>query len=252
MENNLISTLQNYGLSQKEAKVYLTLLELGAAPASTIARRSEIKRATVYTLLNELKKNGFVSESITKDVKYYAAISPENLLHHLEQKYEAFKAKVPELMQLTEGFTHKPKVQFFEGIEGIKTMYLDLLCSSEPIYAFMGRENTTPELQSFFDNEFIPKRIQLKIPAKVILSDSKESMKYKKSLNNPKKLTETVTICYPAPQEGIEVNIYWENKVMIAMRSQEELMGLILTSKKFHDTLFNIFNYIWRLHHEKK
>jgi sugar-specific transcriptional regulator TrmB len=56
MDTSLLITLQEYGLSEKEAKVYLTILELGTNIASTIARRSEIKRVTVYTILDDLKK----------------------------------------------------------------------------------------------------------------------------------------------------------------------------------------------------
>ena len=63
MNTDLLITLQNYGFSEKEAKVYLTTLELGSSPASSIARRSEINRATVYTLLEELKKRGMAMET---------------------------------------------------------------------------------------------------------------------------------------------------------------------------------------------
>lgn len=53
---SLLLTLQQYGLSEKEAKVYLTTLQLGSAPGSSIARNAGENRATVYTLLKELQK----------------------------------------------------------------------------------------------------------------------------------------------------------------------------------------------------
>jgi sugar-specific transcriptional regulator TrmB len=56
MDTNLLITIQNYGFSDKEAKIYLTTLELGSAIASTIARRAELKRVTVYALLNDMKR----------------------------------------------------------------------------------------------------------------------------------------------------------------------------------------------------
>jgi sugar-specific transcriptional regulator TrmB len=55
MDSNLVVTLQNYGFSDKEAKVYLMALELGSSPASTIARQTGIKRVTVYSILKDLK-----------------------------------------------------------------------------------------------------------------------------------------------------------------------------------------------------
>ena len=56
MDENLLITLQNYGLSEKEARVYLTVLELGTSIASTIARRAEVNRVTVYGMFDEMEK----------------------------------------------------------------------------------------------------------------------------------------------------------------------------------------------------
>lgn len=173
-------------------------------------------------------------------------ISPDSLLRQLEQKYESFKEKVPELMALADKFGNRPKVQFFEGLEGMKKMYDDLLLSDlEPIHAFMGREKTSQSLRDYFDTEFIPQRIKKGISAKVILSQSEENLDYKKLHHNKKKLTDTIMIQYDQLQEGVEINIYGDFKIMIAMRAEEELSGLIISSKKLHDTLLNIFNFIW-------
>jgi sugar-specific transcriptional regulator TrmB len=114
MDANLLITLQNYGLSEKEARVYLTVLELGTSVASTIARRAELNRVTTYTLLEDLKRDGIVNETTKEGVKYYSVISPDILLKQAEQKYESFKQRVPELLALVEKFGNKPKIHFFE------------------------------------------------------------------------------------------------------------------------------------------
>jgi sugar-specific transcriptional regulator TrmB len=114
MDANLLITLQNYGLSEKEARVYLTVLELGTSIASTIARRAEINRVTTYTILEELRKSGIVNETTKDGVKYYSVISPDILLKQLEQKYESFKEKVPELLAMAEKFGSKPKLTYYE------------------------------------------------------------------------------------------------------------------------------------------
>jgi len=114
MDENLLITLQNYGLSEKEARVYLTVLELGTSVASTIARRAELNRVTTYTLLEDLKRDGIVNETTKEGVKYYSVISPDILLKQREQKYESFKEKVPELLAMADKLGNKTKVQFFE------------------------------------------------------------------------------------------------------------------------------------------
>jgi len=52
----MIDILEQYGFSEKEAKVYMAGLELGSAPASSIARCSGENRATVYSVIRELIK----------------------------------------------------------------------------------------------------------------------------------------------------------------------------------------------------
>lgn len=46
MKDSLITALEDRGMTTYEAQVYLTALELGSSPASTIACRAGVKRVT--------------------------------------------------------------------------------------------------------------------------------------------------------------------------------------------------------------
>ena len=50
------------GFTEKEAKVYLTLLRIGKIQIHEIAHHTGIKRTTLYTLIPELQKKGFVKK----------------------------------------------------------------------------------------------------------------------------------------------------------------------------------------------
>ena len=54
--------LKTLGLNQKEASIFLASLELGPATISDIARRSNIKRTTVYNLIEPLLQKNLVSK----------------------------------------------------------------------------------------------------------------------------------------------------------------------------------------------
>jgi len=55
--NALIETLTEMGLTDEEAKVYLSALSVGTNPASTIARGCDLKRETCnYTLKKLVSK----------------------------------------------------------------------------------------------------------------------------------------------------------------------------------------------------
>ena len=57
----LYKNLIEAGFSEKEAKVYLALLELGEGNIAKITQKSGIKRATVYLEIEALKSKGYVS-----------------------------------------------------------------------------------------------------------------------------------------------------------------------------------------------
>ena len=53
--------LQELGLSEKEARVYLALFELGPSVVSGLAKKAGINRSTTYVILETLAKRGLVS-----------------------------------------------------------------------------------------------------------------------------------------------------------------------------------------------
>ena len=52
----LETELKKLNFSDKEARVYLALLELGEAPVQKIAEKAKVNRATTYVILESLKK----------------------------------------------------------------------------------------------------------------------------------------------------------------------------------------------------
>ena len=53
--------LQDAGLNETEAKIYLATLELGETNVGRIADKSGIKRTTIYLSLENLIKKGLIS-----------------------------------------------------------------------------------------------------------------------------------------------------------------------------------------------
>ncbi len=252
MNTDLLMTLQNYWFSEKEAKIYLTTLELGNSIASTIARRSDVNRVTTYSILNDFKKR-WIANEITKDeVKYFSVISAELLFKKLEEKYESFKSKLPEFLAVADKFGNKPKVQFFDGLEGIKHMYNDLLTyTEEPIRSFLGRNDMDEKLIEYFDTKFIPYRVSKWISAKVILSEHEWDKWY--SEINKDNLIETIHI--PENQFDIfnEINIYGWNRISMAIYSKNKSMSWILIySEELHKTFASIFDLIRNAYKWKK
>lgn len=101
-------------------------------------------------------------------------------------------------------------------------MYSDLLTSTkEPICSFLGLEEMQPTISKRLFGDFLPQRIKLKIPAKVIVSNQQANKNYK--LMDKKSLKETHIIKSETFFLNGEINIYGENRVMIAMFNDKEM-----------------------------
>lgn len=130
----ILETLQNVGLGQKEASVYLALLELGTADVGDIAKKAEIKRPTAYLILDDLKKKGLVTIVPKAKVILYTAESPEKLMQDLQKKQELVKRYLPNLLALHNAKINKPQVLLFEGREGVGKVYDKIFSSSEVLF----------------------------------------------------------------------------------------------------------------------
>ncbi|MCX6729918.1 MAG: BlaI/MecI/CopY family transcriptional regulator, partial [Candidatus Portnoybacteria bacterium] len=75
-----INVLQQFGLSNNEAKVYLAGLEIGQASIQDLAQKSQVKRTTIYTVLEGLKEKGLMSQIKRGSKAFLVSENPENLL----------------------------------------------------------------------------------------------------------------------------------------------------------------------------
>lgn len=239
MQQEYVQVLEQQGLSEKESLIYLTILELGSAPASTVARRTWIKRVTVYSVLKDLEGKQLASSLEKKWVTYFQVVSPTKLLEKTKEKYALLEEKLPELLAFTNVYNNKPKVAYFEWFQGVKEMYEDLLTSQEPLMSFLGMSVLDHELQEYLETDFVPRRVAKKIFAKVMVAQDQRSTDYKQKDKHFYK--ETRVVEHTPFTMSAEINLYGPGKVWIALFSSDEMSALVIHSQKLYDTLANIF-----------
>src|SRR3989344_6596845 len=118
--------LQDIGLSDKEATAYLTLLAVENASVLDLAKKTGIKRPTVYVILKSLSKKGLVSETTIGKKTHYQAEPAERLETFVERRKLALeeagsllKDLIPQIKSMSREAGEKPIVKYFEGKEGI-------------------------------------------------------------------------------------------------------------------------------------
>ncbi len=139
--NEILQTLQNLGIEEKQANVYLACLELGTATIQEVSDKSGIKRTSIYNFLDEMKQNGLVAEIRQDGKTFLIAEDPNALIQKTKKQFELAQSALPDLMSIYNLPGNKPKVRFYTGIEGIKKVYMDvILKSGEKIYGFSDYE----------------------------------------------------------------------------------------------------------------
>lgn len=118
--------LLDLGLSEKEAGVYLALLELGPSIVQQVAEKAGVNRSTCYALIESLKQRGLVSEVERDERVAYVPESPQRLVELVEKEAQELSSKretlqqvMPDFLALFNALGQKPRVRYFEGEKGI-------------------------------------------------------------------------------------------------------------------------------------
>ncbi len=119
--------LHALGLSADQSAVYLALLDYGAGNVSDIARRAKVHRPGVYQILPVLVEKGLVSPVPHGKQRWYAAESPDKLQSLLDEANAEFQRVLPDLERAYAVNAKKPLVKTFDGLQGIRFVYEDLL-----------------------------------------------------------------------------------------------------------------------------
>lgn len=240
----LNNDLEQLGLSDKEAKLYLAVLELGEANIQQIAQKSGVKRTTAYDVINSLKEKRLLTE-ITKNKKsLFSAEDPRKLEGQLDEKKETLKKILPELLSITNLLDKKPTIKFYEGNEGIKEVYKDTLnYPDQELQAWVTAEAMTGFDVDWLENYYVKKRLEKKIWVRVIAPDAENIVKNYKSTDE-KSLRKTKLVSAEEFPFEVEINLYGKNR--IAVMSFGEKIGLIIESPKLYRTLKSIFELSWK------
>jgi len=236
--------LLEIGFTDKEAGVYLALLEMGPSTVAEIGRQAKINRTTGYDIVEMLCSKGLANALAEGTVKKYVAEDPEKIIALFQDKFQEAKAQfeaskklLPELKSIFQK-TEKPKVKFYEGKEEMKQAFEETLTAKETIVAY-GSEAMDEALPDYTD-KYIKLRVAKGIHAKGIVPNNPKIQKFLSK--NKEQLRETRSV--PANKFNIDIEIdIFDNKVVIA--SWKENLAIIIESQKIADAQKKIFELAW-------
>ena len=239
--------LTRLGLSNKAARTYLALLELGPSSIAAIGKKSGINRTTLYDIIPSLITEVLVTRVINSKTEKYEAQSPERLPLLLEQKISQLKLQMGNAKDLATRLGYlalhnkaaKPKVNLFEGEEGVKKMYEDSLLCKTFIRSFLAPASLEDFDHEFADNYF-KRRAEKKIKILGLINDSPETWQY---VEQEKQLLREIRVV-PKEMMDIKPEVYvYDNKV--AFYSLKEKYGVLIESADIAESIRQLYDLAW-------
>ena len=258
MHEKLLAKMKKAGLSEIEARVYISVLSSGGAYPSKIAETTGVNRSTVYKTLTALDIRGLVS-NIEKGKKlYYQAEKPDRLLRAVgyqrqvaEDAYAKAKEIMPELEELFGGPSNKPRVTFYEGYDRVVDAYIthvevekgyEMRCFASAI-----------DLRAFLSYEkfrsYIEAKERIGIPVRFIAPAGEYTAQFakdmftgiKKSIWPQLRTVPKSLFTFPA-----EITLYDSNKVSIVKFDKEHPVAVIIVDQTIYDMMGMLFELVWK------
>jgi sugar-specific transcriptional regulator TrmB len=241
----LIDSLNKFGLSEKEAKVYLACLELGNSLASEISLKSNLPRTLIYDLLERLIDLGLISYTIRENKKYFMASSPKELIRIIREKEEAVRKTLPQLEAIEKAKGLKrPKVEIYEGKEGMKTVMDDILRANIKELLSYGSSRSSFEIIPAFMEDWHKRRIKKKITMKVMYNNTPEAREKVKtrieSLKYGKYRFMPIEVNFPT------ATIIYGNKV-VQQSWTKDPFAVVIESEALAENQKRYFQELWKL-----
>ncbi len=149
---DILALLNKFGLMEKEAKTYLALLSLGPSTVGQIAKKAELKRPTLYLVLEELRKKELLLKVPHPKKAIYQAKSPEEIYNQAIDNIRELETNLPQLKSF-QVENKDIKTLYYEGIEEIESALrykIDKLRGTE-IFAFLSKGGTKEANKRFFE-----------------------------------------------------------------------------------------------------
>lgn len=238
-------TLTQAGLNEKEAFLYVKMLQTGPITVGKLLKQVPYKRGDLYNILYSLRNKSLASEEVKDGLLTFTLTEPsklEDLIRTQEDQIQinrkAVFSLIPELQSLYNLSLQRPGVRFFEGKEGVWKVLEDSLTSKTEIYSITDIDSIIKHIGDL-NEKYAKKRARLQIKKRGLVLDTPFARDYLKGYF--REITETKLI---APNAGVlfeSIMQIYDAKVSYITLSDKNMIGVIIEDpiiSRMHRILF--------------
>ncbi len=237
--------LKNLGLSERESRVYLSLLDLGPTTTSKIIRKTGIASSKIYDVLEKLEHKGLVTHIIERGKKKFHPANPEKLFDLIKEKEISVNEALPTLKLMFEKTAEEVNAEIYKGKEGLKTILEDVIKEKKTLYA-LGTGGQASLTLPYFMPHFYKRAKDNKIKIRALSIDNEKTRKQAKELT--KEFNNMQFKFLPKKMKNLMIVLIYGDKVVIIplTPSTESIpLAILVNSKESAQSYVEYFEWAW-------
>lgn len=238
----IITQLIQAGLSEKEALVYHAALSQGPTTVLKLSRQSNLKRATVYTVIDSLMDEGLMRIDESGIKKVYVAESPEYLQNVMERKLNDFRSVIPDLKSLHERSGKDKIIKTYEGLaplENISQTLMDQTKRGDYRY-FIGGDVGWKDVDSKVQEKYFKWRERISLDVKLLFQDSERAKHHEKM---------SALLCHEVrvlPKKmKLSSDIIITPRLLVLSKLSSPASAIVIEDSEIIETYRELFLFMW-------
>ena len=244
MKNNkLVENLKELGLTENESRVYFSALSLGPTTILKISQSAELKRTSVYSIIESLKQKGLMNIQVDGFKKKFVAEDPNKLEVMLEIKKKKLDVILPEFSALYNLQGGESVIKYYEGIEAVKGVYESMIRDIRPgeDYLVFSNQDQWLILDKEYFMDFLYRRAKLPIKIRMIFQDTEMAHEWKAMERN---FNAAVRILPKETQ--LKTNLVITPQRVLIHQLTQPIIGIVIENKSVIQMHREMYEIIWK------
>lgn len=232
------------GLSEKEAEVYYAGLLLGPTTVLKIARQTNLKRSTVYSVIDSLIAQGLFRVDETNLKKLFVAENPQNIIGLVEEKVAKAKSVIPDLEILFKKSGKEALIKTYEGLPAMQAIidrFIDETKSGEFRYGIggdLGWHDIDPQRQE----KYFKWRERITLDTRFMFTESARAVLHQEKAHV---LQNKIKVLPSHVKLGIDITV--TPHFVVIMKLTNPMTAVVIEDKEVIETYRQLFLFIWDL-----
>jgi sugar-specific transcriptional regulator TrmB len=236
---DIIKDLQKLNLDEREAKVYLALLESGATTPLAIANKTGLKRPTVYLVLEDLRRKQLAGLTFKGKKTFYTADPPSRFLRQIREQEQTALELLPLLKAFARQAKDQPVIRYYDHREDMEKVWLEEIGYAKQNDFMSNHAKWLEHFPNLF--EALEKKVGSGEIQKTrgLISHDDVNLDF---LQEPKRARRHMRVIPSGYHFNYDLSL-WENNV--ALYSFEHRYMLVITDEALAEVFHAIFEIIW-------